>query len=439
MNKILNINIFYLYEITLKVKSIGIKQVLSSSSPYIYPCPTTIYLNNDLVQDITDCHYINIKESDSEIKLEWNNINIVSTKGLFYNCAQITEIDMTKFDTSLVTDMAEMFLMCSSLKSLNVNNLNTTKVTTFENMFFRCTSLASINLESFTNPSATSLYRMFYDCINLEYINIKNFEEKENINLNEMFYNIPQKAVICSLTCPPPTNFIISSMSETQAEISWEGYEWNKFIISYGLQTLVDPETGTKINVTDKAYYTFTNLIPNKRYDIYIKTDCSSKSSYWIGPLMVSIETYNMAKTGTNSITTCPKVIYDSGGPNGDYENWSNSILTIKPHGSGKFLSIKGTVYTELDCDYLYIYNGEGTHGPLLGKYDGVQTMPLLMSTTGSLTIKFTSNLGILDSGFQLTVCCIINSPQTIYNLIKENNCRLISCDRHYRNKQNKI
>ena len=55
-------------------------------------------------------------------------------------------------------------------------------------------------------------------------------------------------------------NFIITSMNRTHTIISWEGNEWNKYIISYGLQNLLNPEDGTKINVNDETSYTFTNL-----------------------------------------------------------------------------------------------------------------------------------------------------------------------------------
>ena len=197
---------------------------------------------------------------------------------MFYYCKDIIEIDLTKFDTSLVTDMKGMFSMYSSLSSLNVSGLNTKRVEKFEDMFFKCTSLTSLNLESFTNPSATSLYRMFYGCINLEYINIKNFDEKENMNVNEMFYNIPKDAVICSLSCPPPTNFTIIYIYATAVNISWQGYGLNKFVISYGLQNLSTPEEGHEIDVTGTNYI-IKNLNLSQKYDIYIKTDCVSKSS----------------------------------------------------------------------------------------------------------------------------------------------------------------
>ena len=189
---------------------------------------------------------------------------------MFYNCKDITEIDLTKFDTSLVTDISYMFALCESLKSLNVDNLNTAKVETFENMFYNCKGLTSLNLESFSNPSATTLYRMFYGCENLEYINIKNFEEIENMNIDEMFEDIRPNAVICLSSCPPPDNFAIDSRNTIQVAISWEGNGVNKFIISYGEQNLINPENGEKINVINRTSYTFTNLDSNQIYNIYI-------------------------------------------------------------------------------------------------------------------------------------------------------------------------
>ena len=186
-----------------------------------------------------------------------------------------------------------------------------------ENMFYNCTNLISINLESFVFPKITSLNTMFYGCSNLEYIeyiNIQNFEENENINIDEMFYNIAPNAVICLSSCPPPTNFAISSMTSSQVKISWKGNAWNKYIISYSTRSLSNPDTGTKINVINREDYTFTNLNSGSRCYIYIKTDCGIKTSNWIGPLSVPIDSYWLPFSGTYSISTCSKIIYDHGG-----------------------------------------------------------------------------------------------------------------------------
>ena len=190
--------------------------------------------------------------------------------------------------------------------------------------------------------------------------------------------------------------------------------------------------------------YTFTDLNPDKRYDIYIKTDCDTKSSYWIGPLLISIGSYNMIHNATNTtnstnyITTCSKAIYDSGGPYGNYSNNANSTLIIYPETPDKFVSIKGKVDTESHWDYLYIYNGEGTKGNQFGRFEGKQNVPLIVSTIGSLTIKFRSDFIIIRAGFELFVDCAIIS-QSIYKLIIENSCRMVYCNSDYRRIQNII
>ena len=50
---------------------------------------------------------------------------------MFYNCGSLTSLDLSSFDTSLVTDMTSMFEQCSKLGYINMNyfsesnNLNT--------------------------------------------------------------------------------------------------------------------------------------------------------------------------------------------------------------------------------------------------------------------------------------------------------------------------
>ena len=157
------------YEIILKVHGSGIKQILN----YGFTCPTEVYLNNN-IQNLSDCHRINVFESGSEIKLLWNKV-INPTSNMFYGCNNITEIDLTKFDTSEVTDMSNMFEFCSSITSINVSNFNTKKVTRMNEMFRQCLLLPSINLKSFDTSSVTTIERMFSYCQSLTSIDIADF------------------------------------------------------------------------------------------------------------------------------------------------------------------------------------------------------------------------------------------------------------------------
>ena len=79
-------------------------------------------------------------ETDNYIELIWFDL-INSSAFMFYKCSNITEIDLSNFNTSQVILMNSMFSYCSSLTSLNFSNFNTSKVTYMQGMFNNCSSL----------------------------------------------------------------------------------------------------------------------------------------------------------------------------------------------------------------------------------------------------------------------------------------------------------
>lgn len=63
--------------------------------------------------------------------------------GVFYYM-NIDGIDVSKWDTSKVTDMSDMFLYCYKLTSLDISNWDTSKVTDMSRMFCECRVLTNI-------------------------------------------------------------------------------------------------------------------------------------------------------------------------------------------------------------------------------------------------------------------------------------------------------
>ena len=78
---------------------------------------------------MSPCYEINVDQYSQidKIKLVWGNAP-ESCYEMFIVCDELTEIDLTNFDTSLVTDMSRMFQDCGSLTSVNLSNLNTRNV-----------------------------------------------------------------------------------------------------------------------------------------------------------------------------------------------------------------------------------------------------------------------------------------------------------------------
>ncbi|MBQ6063644.1 MAG: BspA family leucine-rich repeat surface protein [Prevotella sp.] len=102
----------------------------------------------------------------TEIKgLEYlNTSNVTTMEAMFYNCSQLTSLDLDKFNTSNVTTMNNMFNGCSSLESLDVSKFNTSNVTTMNSMFSGCSGLAILDISSFDMSNVTSANYLLGNC-----------------------------------------------------------------------------------------------------------------------------------------------------------------------------------------------------------------------------------------------------------------------------------
>ena len=99
---------------------------------------------------------------------------VTSMEQMFRECEKVTELDVSNFDTRNVTSMAYMFYYCMALTELDVSNFDTSKVTGMQYMFGSCNTLSSLDLSNFDTSKATSIQYMFYGCTNLK--NLKSFK-----------------------------------------------------------------------------------------------------------------------------------------------------------------------------------------------------------------------------------------------------------------------
>ena len=226
-NKIFNLFYFQDSKITLKIKGIGYYSLFGNEIKHNFTGINhlkEVKINGNRQNKIAYKYYFN--QACNNVELTWDD-NINHCGFMFWNCSQITEIDLSDFDTSQVTAMNGMFAYCSSLTSLDLSNYETSKVIYMNWMFYGCSSLTSLNLSafdtskvvnmndifadcsslislnlsSFDTSQVTNMYYMFYNCVNLEYINLINFNESGLSDLpnfyRNMFYNIPENVVVC--------------------------------------------------------------------------------------------------------------------------------------------------------------------------------------------------------------------------------------------------
>ena len=106
---------------------------------------------------------------------------------MFYKCINITEIDLSHFDTSEVTEMLAMFYHCDHLTSINLSNLNTKNVNNMGAMFDYCYSLTFLDLSAFDTSNVTNMGYMFCDCQSLTSLNLLDFDTSQVTDMLEMF------------------------------------------------------------------------------------------------------------------------------------------------------------------------------------------------------------------------------------------------------------
>ncbi len=70
-----------------------------------------------------------------------------NTNYIFYECDSLTNLNLSNFNTTNVTDMSYMFRMCKSLRNLDLSNFNTTYVHNMSYMFGFCKSIYQILIQ----------------------------------------------------------------------------------------------------------------------------------------------------------------------------------------------------------------------------------------------------------------------------------------------------
>ena len=81
---------------------------------------------------------------------------------MFEGCSKLETLDVSKFDTSNVTNMRNLFNTCSKLETLDLSNFDTSNVTNMESMFYGVSKLKTIYVsDSFKTDQVTASRYMF--------------------------------------------------------------------------------------------------------------------------------------------------------------------------------------------------------------------------------------------------------------------------------------
>ena len=198
-------------EITIKIRGKGIQTIFRnrdcSMPDEIFDIKNNKVLDNNCKNNNDEFCNINAGENESLIRIKWDNKPNSICRELFMGLTNIIEVDLSKFDVSLIS-MGNLFKNCTSLVYVNLTNVDTTLTTNFGDMFTNCSLLTSLDLSSFKTSKVESINNMFYNCSSLTSLNLSNFDTSTVTNFEYMFYNCNK------LTSLNLSNFKFSSLTE---------------------------------------------------------------------------------------------------------------------------------------------------------------------------------------------------------------------------------
>ena len=222
-------------EIILKIKEKGYQHILTTDPERdkTNTCPDILYINEIENNKINKCGPIYLNEKNSTIKMIW--YDKILYYRMFKDLVNITEVDLSNFDTSLYDNFNMMFQNCISLTSINFGNKERTSTLNENNlnsMFYNCKSLISINLSTFKKLKITSMGYVFFNCISLKYVNLSGIDTSNVKAMDNMFNNCTSLTSIdmSNLDTSSVTNmdsiFIINeNCVNISCELNWKHYQ----------------------------------------------------------------------------------------------------------------------------------------------------------------------------------------------------------------------
>lgn len=221
------------------------------------------------------------------------------------------------------------------------------------------------------------------------------------LNAFSQIANQPSDLVVCDDDNDGFVSFalesVISQVIENQTNVTVSFHE-----------TLMDAESGT--NAIPSPYTNISNP-----QTIYVRVEELSTGNYDTTSFDLIVDTNcnteEIITMQNGTFSACDGVFTDSGGLDENYSNDENYTITFCPEVDGDIVGLNFSSFvTQLNLDFLSIYDGDTTNADLIGVFSGAVSIGEIIASetnaSGCLTLTFVSNTTANTIGWVADVNC---------------------------------
>ena len=282
---------------------------LGSSAAYMF-CNTSNCTEMDLsgfdTSNVTDMSYMFYGSKATSLDLsEWNTSNVTNMNRMFFE-SKATSIDLSGWDTSKVTNMYRMF-QASAATSLDLSGWDTSKVTDMGSMFKNSAATSLGDLSGWNTSSVTNMYEMFRNSAATS-LDLFSWDTSKVTDMSFMFYQ--SKATSLDLSGWDTSNVtnMYCMFYQSKATSLGDLSGWN---------------TSKVTNMEEMFYGSAATSLGN--LSGWDTSSVTSMSSMFAGSAVTNLD---LSGWDTSSVTDMGYMFYSSKATSLDLSGWNTSSVT---------------------------------------------------------------------------------------------------------------
>ena len=225
------------------------KEMKIANASYMFSCLRSLhtidwgnFAIDEMTENISGMFYECFELNNVQLS-HWNTSNVTNMSYMFQGCYKLETLDVGNWNTSKVTAMSTMFGWCHALHSLDLSRWEVSNVVSMQDMFIECTSLVSLNLSNWDVSKARSLRKLFRDCFSLNKLDLSGWVLNENLDYLEMFFFcnmlFPQTSKACEITCTQAVQeLLLNKLDVTGMDPAW--FIWTNGKVNNGGSSVED-------------------------------------------------------------------------------------------------------------------------------------------------------------------------------------------------------